>query len=253
MLPYFSLSEINLGPIIIQIWGSFVAIGFILALIISLSEARRKQINEEIIWDMMIIALLGMIAGARIFYVIFSSEKNIFALLDPHSGFSLIGGVIVSGILALIYLKYRKQDIKKIFDVLTLGIIVALIFTRIGCFLVNDHIGKITTLPWGMEFIDGSIRHPVALYYIFFLIIIFLVISKIKIRKRKDGLLFLSFCASYAVFGFIADLSRCDDLNFCDAHFVGLTVTQWILLVFLTFLFIFFIISKIFKKQNTAI
>ncbi|MFA7169498.1 MAG: prolipoprotein diacylglyceryl transferase family protein [Candidatus Paceibacterota bacterium] len=249
MLPYFSITQLSFGPIVIQVWGFWVALGFILALIISLREARRRRIEEEIIWDFMIIALLGMILGGRIFYLFFGSDENISALADLHSGFSLMGGAMVSGIFVFAYLKYKKQNITQVFDLLTLGAITALIFTRIGCSLVGDHIGKITTLPWGREFVDGTVRHPVALYEIFFLIIIFFIILDIKTKQKKEGALFVAFCFLYAFCRFFADFLRCEDMDFCDPHFWGFTATQWVLL-FLIILLSFLYFSKLLKQNR---
>lgn len=242
MLPYFSFTETNLGALTLQVWGLFVAFGFISALMISLKEARKINIDKEIIWDVMIITLLGMIAGGRIFYVLSNPEKNITALADTHSGFSLMGGILLAGALSLVYLKIKKQNLKKIADLLIPGFIVSLILVRVGCFLVNDHIGKITTLPWGMAFTDGTMRHPVALYEMLFLVFLSGVIYRLKSKQKRDGYIFLVFAATYAIFRFGADFLRCDDLSFCDLRFYGLTLTQWVLsgcILLLTFLFVF--------------
>ncbi|HEY5139697.1 MAG TPA: prolipoprotein diacylglyceryl transferase family protein [Methylococcales bacterium] len=241
MLPYFSFTEINLGVFTLQVWGLFVALGFVAALAISLKEARKMIIDEEIIWDVMAIALVGMIVGGRIFYVLSNPEKNVVALADTHSGFSLAGGMIMAGALSLVYLKAKRHNFKNIADLLTPGFIVSLILVRIGCLLVNDHIGKITTLPWGMEFTDGTMRHPVALYEIIFLIFLLGVIYRLKSKQKRDGYIFLVFAATYAIFRIGADFLRCDDLSFCDLRFYGLTLTQWVMsgcILLLTFVLV---------------
>lgn len=233
MFPYLSISQLSIGPVTVQTWGFFATLGFIAALWISLRAASRNNIEREIIWDVMIISLFGTIAGSRIFYFFSISNKSIDMLFNPHAGFSLLGGVVAAGTLSLIYLKIKKQDFRRVFDALTPGVAVSLIFVRTGCLLISDHAGRATAIPWGAHFFDGSVRHPVALYHIFFLLLILLIIFRLRSERLKDGLLFFYFCIFYAAFIFIADLFRCDDLPVCDVRFNYLTLTQWALLVFL--------------------
>ena len=244
MLPYLSFTEINIGALTLQVWGIFVVLGFIFALAISLKEARKIHLDEGIIWDVMIIALLGMVVGGRTFYVLSNPEKNIAALSDAHSGFSLAGGILLAGALSLVYLKNKKQDFKKIADLLTPGFISSLILVRIGCFLVNDHIGKITTLPWGVGFTDGTMRHPVALYEILFLVFLLGIIYRLKSKQKRAGFIFIVFAVAYAIFRLGADFLRCDDLSFCDLRIYGFTLTQWVL----SGLFVYFFLTLLCEK-----
>jgi len=254
MIPYFSINEIKLAGLTLQAWGLFVSLGILAALGISLRKARAEGIRENLIWDVIIISLLGMIAGGRIFYLL-DSPENSLAPLNAHNGFSLIGGAVMAGILSFIYLKNRKVDFRRIYNLLIPGIIVALILTRIGCFLVGDHIGKITGLPWGREFADGSIRHPIALYHIVFLTAIYFIIAKIEKNPPKKKQLFMIFCFLYAFFRFFTDFFRCNDLNFCDRHFNDLTVTQWAMLAFTissSIYFLYFFFTKNRQKKKGA-
>lgn len=233
MSSYFQITQLSIGPVMVQTWGFFAALGFVAALWISLREANRKNIDREIIWDVMIISLLVTIVGSRIFYFLSASNKSIGMLFDLHAGFSLLGGAAAAGVLIFVYLKIKKQDFRRVFDTLTPGVAISLIFVRIGCLLISDHVGRVTTMPWGAYFFDGSVRHPVALYHIFFLLLILLIIFCLRSKRLKDGLLFFYFCIFYAAFIFIADLFRCDDLPVCDVRFDYLTLTQWALSAFL--------------------
>lgn len=229
MIPGLYFSQLSLGFLNLQVWGLLVSLGFLSALLISLKEAEKKNINPEIIWNLMILALLGMAFGGKLFYIAFGLISSGDISFSFNSGFSFVGGALLAGISVFLYLKLSRQDWKKISDLLVVGFIVSLIFARIGCLLISDHIGKITTLPWGMQYIDGTVRHPIALYHILFLSLILLIIKKLQKRKSADGFLFFSFLSLYSFFRFVTDSSRCSDLAICDAHFWGLTVTQWIL------------------------
>ena len=234
MIPYFTFTQIHLGPVTIQVWGLMVSLGFLFALFLSLREIKKQNIqnlSHENIWDIMIIALVGMVVGGRALYAVsnfgeFENPVEIFYL--QNGGLSLIGGIAISAIAVCTYAKIKKIDIWKLADVLICGAVVALLFTRIGCFLIYDHIGKITNLPWGRSYIDETVRHPVILYHIISCVIILLVIHYFKSKRLKKGALFLIGAFCYITFRFLLDFLRCSDLTICDNRYLNLTYTQWI-------------------------
>lgn len=256
MIPYFTFTQIQLGLITIQVWGLMVSLGFLFALFLSLREAKRKNIQNlspENIWDIMIIVLLGMVAGGRILYVVFNFREfedltEMFYL--QNGGLSLIGGVAMSVVVVYLYAKIKKIDIWKLVDVLIPGAVVALLFARIGCFLIYDHLGKITELPWGRLYFDETIRHPVILYHIISCVVIFLIINYFKTKQLKKGALFLigSFC--YLVSRLTIDFLRCSDLTICDIRYYNLTFTQWILLAVAPFVVYLLLNLITYKKKK---
>ncbi len=243
MIPYFSFQEINLDIITIQVWGLMASLGFLAALFFSLKEGRRKGINKESMWDIMILSLIGIILGSRIFYILFNFEKfdnlaDVFNIYK-NGGFSLPGGIIIAIPLVYIYAKAKKINIYKLGDALTPGIIISIIITRMGCFLVYDHIGKITNLPWARLYIDQSARHPVALYHTINAVIILGAIYYLKKRKLNDGVLALSAALYYSISIFFLEFARCSDLSICDSRLFNLTYNQWLFLFAIPLIFYF--------------
>lgn len=233
MIPYFAFREIMLGPMTIQVWGLTASLGFLVALFLSIKEAKKKNFNAEDIWNIMILSLFGMIVGSKIFYVIFHPDefKNLEKMFVlPNGGFSLIGGIILATALVFVYAKIKKANILTLADISTPGIVVSIIIIRIGCFFVYDHIGGITSFPWGRTYIDQTIRHPVALYHLTSAIVIFLIICYLGKRRLKEGVLFLVFALCFLIFSFVIDFTRCYDLAVCDSRFGALTYTQWLML-----------------------
>lgn len=235
MIPYFTFQKINLEIVTIHTWGFLVFLGFLIALFFSIKEGKKAGIAEENIWDVMIISLVGVIIGSRFFYVIsnYDKFKNLFDVLNIYNngGFSFLGGAILAIIFIIIYAKNKKLNIYRLGDVLVPGALMAIIMTRLGCFLIYDHLGKITNLPWGREYLDHTIRHPIALYHLFAGIITLSLILYFKKRKIKDGFLILLFIFFYAIFRFLIDFTRCSDLVICNNHYLNLTYVQWILLI----------------------
>lgn len=238
MIPYFIFDKIIIGGLTIYVWGLMASIGFLAALLISLKEAKRKSISREIVWDLILVVLLGTLIGSRGCYVFWHWDEfkdnliKIFFLWE--GGLSSVGGIILAGAAGVLYTKRKKLNLWKIADLLAPGIIGAIFFSRIGCFLVNSHLGKTANLPWGREYLDGTIRHPVALYFTIGALALFLIIWYFKNKLKKDGWLFLIFITCYLIMGFLIDFMRCDDiLLICETRFHGLTYSQWVFLVLL--------------------
>lgn len=233
MIPYFSVDNIQFGPIGIQTWGFFASLGVLFALLMSLKRANKAGVGEEIIYDIFLIGLVSMVIGAKIFNIVFSSEPDIsVSRIFSGGGFSFFGGVISSAAAIFLYLKHKKADVLKIADVLMPGILIALISVRIGCFLVYDHIGSVTDLPWGIGYTDGTFRHPVALYLILANIVIFSIIWYLEKRDKllPVGAMLFIFILLYSSLRLLLDFIRCSDLAICDSRYYGLTYVQLILI-----------------------
>jgi len=110
-------------------------------------------------------------------------------------------------------------------DLFVYPIILALIIGRMGCFsmgIYEETYGTVTTLPWGMNLGDGLIRHPVSLYEIIFLWVLWVCLWIVQKKfALQQGALFKLFMIAYLGFRFL--------LDFIKPHFtfnVGLSVIQ---------------------------
>ena len=232
MLPYFSFEKINIGPITFYVWGILAALAFIACLFVALKEAKRKNIDRDKIINLSIIIIVSGFLGARIFYVIlfwdYFSERllNIFRFWT--GGQVLYGGVFFAFLFGYLYIKKNKLSFWQVADVVALAVPLGIFIGRIGCVLINDHIGGLTNLPWAMEYLDGSFRHPVAIYLSLNGLILFFILCYLRKKIIRQGALFLIFLLYYSATRFFLDFFRCNDLDVCDPHFYNLTISQWI-------------------------
>lgn len=82
---------------------------------------------------------------------------------------------------------------------------------RIGCFLCGLYdrtYGIETTLPWGVDFGDGQMRHPLQLYEIIFLAVFLASIRPLKSRLTEQGDLFKLFMCAYLTFRFFSEMLK---------------------------------------------
>jgi phosphatidylglycerol:prolipoprotein diacylglycerol transferase len=57
-----------------------------------------------------------------------------------------------------LYLWYHKLPVRRYLDILAIGLMLALVFGRIGCFLNGCCFGRPTNLPWAVQF---PYHHPI--------------------------------------------------------------------------------------------
>lgn len=115
-------------------------------------------------------------------------------------------------------------------DLFVYPILLALIIGRVGCFTMGvyeETYGIETTFPLALNLGDGLQRHPVALYEIVFLLLLWLLIASIK-RKVvfANGGMFKIFLISYLLFRFL--------LDFIKPHYtfsIGLSTIQIVCLL----------------------
>ncbi len=219
MIPYFCFDKITIGPITIYTWGIFIALAFLFSYLFVLRQAKKEKIDTKIIHSLFIWVLLGGMIGGK---------------LLGQGGLILLGGVFGVLIAAVLYFKLTKTDFKlfwRIADLTALIAPISIAIGRVGCSLINDHQGAETSLPWGIIWPDGVIRHPVAEYLIISALIIFLILRFLKPKLKKPGQLFFSFLFLYSFSRFFLDFTRSTGTPLSDPHYFGLSITQWLSLV----------------------
>ncbi len=225
----------RLGPIRFNLYGVMFALGVLAATFLAVREAAKKGIAKDVIYDLTFVTLIGAIVGARAFYVLFYWPDGVpltilGALKIWEGGVAFIGGFIGGLIAGYLFVRKRGLRFWMLTDVFTVPLIVGHIIGRIGDYLTGGHPGKPTSLPWAI-YLDGAPRHPVVLYEILGLMIIGIVIVALKKIRRFDGLLFLAYVQMYAVQRIVLDFFRLDST---DPRFLGLTPTQYAVIVSFT-------------------
>jgi phosphatidylglycerol:prolipoprotein diacylglycerol transferase len=153
---YPELFEIPFTHVTIKSYGLMMVIGFLVAVSLIRHLSRNITPDPQLITNAALYSLIGGVVGARLFYVIhyFDNFKDnlpsIFAIWE--GGLELLGGVIVAVAIIFFYLCYHKLPIRRYLDILAIGLMLALVFGRIGCFLNGCCFGKPTGLLWAVRF-----------------------------------------------------------------------------------------------------
>lgn len=229
-----------------------MGLGFVLGTWYVLRQSSSRGFDENKILNLILVIFISSFIGARFFYVLqfgwsYFETGEIFRVWD--GGLMFYGGMIGSIIGAVVYIYFSYPltvdnadrlpeeelnrswilEILRVADFLTPGIALGLIIGRIGCFLVNDHIGAKTLLPWAIKFPDGALRHPVIPYLIISNILLFTLILFLRNKLKQAGALFLIFILWYSISRLFLDFFRAgDQSSLSDPRIFNLTVSQFV-------------------------
>jgi len=157
------LFEIPLIHLTVKSYGFMMVIGFLAGVAVIRYLSRHFTRDPQHITNAALYALIAGVVGARAFFVIHYYDQfrgnwgGLFAIWN--GGLELIGGVVLAIAAILFYIWYHKLPMRHYLDVLAIGLTVALMFGRMGCFLNGCCYGKPTELPWAVQFPYGSFAY----------------------------------------------------------------------------------------------
>ena len=159
-------------------------------------------------------AIFGALVGSRLIGGLEDPrqiEKADNVILYFYQNKTVLGGFL-GGLLGVELIKKIIGEKQASGDLFVYPMILALIIGRIGCFtmgIYEETYGLPSNLPWAMNLGDGIARHPVTLYEIFFLIILWLAFSIMQKRYQlAEGALFKIFMIAYISFRFFLDFVK---------------------------------------------
>lgn len=191
-------------------------------------------------WAVILGAMIGAFIGSKLIGNLENPEmisqvSNKIKFIWTNN--TIIGG-LAFGLLGVEMAKKIVGHKESTGDLIVFPLILAMIIGRIGCFLTGVYeptFGLPTHFFLGMDLGDGLKRHPVALYEIFFLILLFLFLQNYKAKKTfQSGTLFQIFMVSYFSFRFLVEFLKPK----WDV-FLGLGTLQWVcVLVIIYYIYI---------------
>jgi len=151
----------KIGPLAIHWYGIIIASAVLVAGVLGTAEAKRRREDPEVGWSMLMWALIGGVAGARIYHVIhqwdfYSAHPDLIPQL--WNGGLGIPGVIIGGVLAIaIYCRVKGLPAWRWLDIFAVSTLLGQVIGRLGNFVNQELYGPPTDLPWGLT-IDAAHR-----------------------------------------------------------------------------------------------
>lgn len=246
MLPYPDIDPVifRIGPLAVRWYGLMYLAGFAAAwsLIRFLARRRELDLSNEDLSDLIFYAVIGVIAGGRLGYVIFYNPAYFLAhpLEIPavwHGGMSFHGGLLGVVAACLLFCRRRKLPVLLLGDIVANSAAIGLGLGRLGNFINGELWGRVTDVPWGMVFPQAGPlpRHPSQLYeFLLEGVVLFCLLLWLNLRSARPGTALFSFFAGYGLFRFLVEFVREPDpqLGFL---WLGATMGQLLSLPMLLF------------------
>lgn len=223
---YQSLNPVafTIGPFSARWYGIAYVLGFICAafVIYKVGKHWKLKFDFDSICVILICAMVGVIIGGRLGYVLFynfemyaANPLEIFNF--SHGGMSFHGGFVGALLAGIVAAKIIKMPYLTLVDLAVIGVPLGLIFGRVANFINGELWGAPTGLPWGVIF--GGIagmepRHPSQLYEallegVLLFIVLFALARKTPPRPR--GTFFGVFMLGYGICRFLIEFVRQPD------------------------------------------
>ena len=236
-------------------FGVFMFLSFLSGGVLLRSEMERTGHDPERAWDLVFMAVLGGVIGAKIYYVLLNYEAllaNPFSAIFSRGGMVWYGGFAGALLLIVYEIKRRALPLGKMADLCSPTLAIGYAVGRMGCFLVGDDYGRPTASWVGMAFPHGTPPtrveeleshfgvqvdpalverfgqvvpvHPTQLYEIAMASLIFLILWKLRVHNHGAGWLWWICLTLLSVERFLVEFVRVKD----DRFFGPLTLAQGI-------------------------
>ncbi len=225
----------SLGPVQIHWYGIIMGTAALLGLYLATREAKRQEIDPDLLLDMMIWVLPSAIVGARLYYVMFEWE---YYMIHPEDiiavwkgGLAIHGGLIGAFIAGYLFVLKHNLSFLKMADIVAPSIILGQAIGRWGNFINQEaHGGEVSRvflenlhLPnWLIEQmnIHGAYYHPTFLYESIWNLAGFLLLIGLRKVNVKRGDIFFTYLIWYSLGRFFIEGLRTDSLAFEGAEWL---------------------------------
>ena len=215
----------RIGNFPINTYGVFLALAFLLAIMVTVRLGTRDGLPRERIYDLCLWMLLSSLVGSKLLMLFTEPEyrdhpAQLISLDFLRSGGVFYGGLLGAVVAGWFLMRRYKLPWWKTADACAPGIALGNVLGRQGCFSAGCCWGKPTSLPWGVKFTQlgheitgvptGVALHPTQLYESFAMLIVFLFLLWLHRHRRFSGQVILAYGIAYAVIRFALEFLRDD-------------------------------------------
>ena len=140
-------------------FGVFMFLSFLTGGMLLRSEMERAGHDPDRAWDLVFMAVLGGVIGAKAYYVLLNYEAllaNPLSAIFSRGGMVWYGGFTGAILLIVVEIKRRSLPLGQIADLCSPTLAIGYAVGRMGCFLVGDDYGRPTGSWVGIRFPNGT-------------------------------------------------------------------------------------------------
>jgi len=233
-------------------------LAFVAAGLVHRSELKRQGLDPEITWDLLFMAVVGGMLGAKIYYMLLNFPllvEDPVRLIFSREGLVWYGGFLGGASFVVWQIGRQKLHLPGQADIVAPVLALGYGVGRIGCFLVGDDWGRPTGSWVGIAFPEGAPPtrvdiierefgiqvdpeliaqygemvpvHPTQLYEVGLSFLIFLFLWSIRRHHHARGWLFMVWLSLAGIERFLVEFFRAKD----DRFFGFFTLAQVISLI----------------------
>lgn len=177
-------------------------------------------------WSVVAAAIGGAAVGSKLLFWMEDPQRTLahWRQLEYMMGGKTMVGALLGGVLAVEWIKGRLGVTRRTGDLFAIPIAVGIAIGRVGCSLTGIHDdthGLPTSMPWGLDFGDGTRRHPVALFESVAMMAMVMLLRQVRPPRFAEGDRFRLFLTGYCGWRLAVDFLK------PGVRFGDLTVLQW--------------------------
>jgi len=282
-MEFYQNLPMHLSPIALQIgffsigWYSLMyLVAFLTVYLLLRWRIKHDQLEINISFEKLenfiLYAILGVVVGGRLGYVLLYEPSYFFAhpleIISPFDlagnfvgiyGMSYHGGAIGVILASLIFSKRNKINFWKLSDFVIPAIPAGYFFGRIGNFLNGELFGRLTKSRWGMYFYNFNtltfeLRVPSQLLEAFFEgLVLFLILWLSRKKKWLQGNFLSAYLLGYGFFRFFIEFVREPDWQIGFVAKIGaqgLTLGQVYSLLMIGVAILVYVLKRRLTKQG---
>ena len=234
---------ISIGNINIYWYSVLILLGLIIGYILVKIEAKRKNIDQKFLDNLIFYMVIVGIIGARLYYVIFNYQAfNTFLSIFEiyNGGLAIYGAIIFAIIFIYFYAKKHQQNFLELLDLFAPSLILAQAVGRWGNFFNQEAYGFVTSYEFLTNlhlpnfiidnmYIDGAYHHPTFLYESILCLIGFIIMMIFRYKKNtKTASITIIYLIYYGIVRFIIEAFRTDSL-----YFLNFKISQIVSILFI--------------------
>jgi phosphatidylglycerol:prolipoprotein diacylglycerol transferase len=256
VIPWFTLGPWKLGPVTVQGFGLMVAIGVVLAYQVCTWRAPKMSLSVDKMQSLVLYMLVSGFIGSHFLDLLLYEPEKVWAnpkiLFNFGATLSSYGGVF-GAMVGMALWKWRNplDNFLAYGDVASFALPTGWFFGRVGCAVVHDHPGTLSSNPLALEIPRAVLEkrpdiaklvaqpwpesvaiHDLGIYEAMWWVVILAIFwgamgSTWELTRRHPGFHIYLLPLVYAPARFGLDF-----LRIADARYLGLTPAQWISLGF---------------------
>ena len=243
-------------------FGVMVLLAFLAAVAVHRPGMRLHGLDPEVSWDLLFMAVLGGILGAKLYYILLNFPRLLddpLGLIFARGGLVFYGGLFGGAALVTWQLLRYKLPFRTLADITAPSLAIAYGTGRIGCFLVGDDWGRPTASWVGIRFPQGAPPtrvdiierefgiqvdpelvarygdivpvHPTQLYEVGLSFVIFAILWRLRKHSHGKGWLMMLWMALAGMERFCVEFFRAKDDRFFGLFTLAQLISLGMILV----------------------